>query len=186
MSLAFALLLPLLVVPQQVEKPKTVNGEEVGTIAEFQNRGPGRICLENAAFDMIEGEVATLQYAGIHSASLILTSPDGNLLVRHGDHWAQRDKRAVTVWQKDAQSIRRVGRGSRAEYLYFAPTDYSGGEPMLVLIVTGKVLKGDNGDLPRLNRLTLHKDTPDGCLRRYTYGWDMLMGDEPLSTGKKE
>lgn len=186
MSLAFALLLPLLDLPQQVEKPKTVNGQELGTVGEFQNRGPGRICLENAAFDMIASETATLQYAGIHSASLIVTAPEGNLQVQHGNHWARSGKRLITVWQKGTQSIRRHGRGSRTEYLYFAPNEYSDGEAALVLIVSGKALKGDNSDLPRLHRLTLHPNAPDGCLRRYTYGWDMLMGDEPLSTGKKE
>lgn len=179
------LLLPLPDASQEVAKPITVNGEELGAVEAFRNQGPGRVCLENAAFDMVKGEAAALQYAGIHSASIIVTGPEGNLLVRHGDSWAKPGK-LTTVWQDGAQSIRRGGRGSRTEYLYFAPTEYSDGEAQLVLRVSGKVLKGNNSDLPRLHRLTLHSNAPDGCLRRYTYGWDMLMGDEPLSTGDKE
>jgi len=172
-------------VAQEVEKPKTVNGDPLGEIDTFQTRGPGRACLENAAFDLIDGETATLQYAGIHSASFIVTSPDGNLLVQHGNAWAPRRERMTTVWKRDLQSIRRAGRGSKLRYFYYAPSEYSEGEPVVTLFVSGKALKGDNSDMSRLRRLSLHSDAPPDCLRRYSYGWDMLFGDEPLSTDKK-
>lgn len=170
---------------QEVEKPTTVNGDSLGEIEKFQTRGPGRVCLENTAFDLIESETATLQYAGIHSASFVVTSPDGNLLIKHGNAWAPRQERMTTVWKRDLQSIRRAGRGSGLIYFYYAPSEYSDGQPIVTLLVSGKILKGDSSDIPRLMRLTLHADVPPDCLRRYTYGWDMLFGDEPLSTDKK-
>jgi hypothetical protein len=171
---------------QQVETPRTVNGQALGTVVEFQNRGPGRVCLENAAFDMNEGEAATLQYAGIHSATLVVTSPEGNLWIRHGDHWARKSSRLSTIWQNGDRAIRRKGRGKKATYYYYAATEYSDGESVLVLIVDGTALTGSDKDLPRLNRLTLQPKRAENCLRQYTYGWDMLLGDEPLSTGEKE
>lgn len=170
---------------QDVETPRTINGQAIGSPKEFETRGPGRVCLQGATIDLVEGEAATLQYAGIHHATLIVTSPKGNLLIAHGDHWADRGKGAVVIWRKDSQSIRRRGRGASVKYLYFSPTEYSNGEARLILIVSGETLKGNRRDLSRLRRLGISANPPDNCLREYSYGWDMLMGDEPLSTDKK-
>ena len=79
MSLAVSILLMASAL-QDISTPRTVNGIQLGPIEDFQTRGPGRVCLEEAAFDLTRDESATLQYSGIHSASFVVTSPPSPLV----------------------------------------------------------------------------------------------------------
>ncbi|WP_448661817.1 hypothetical protein ACG3SL_14195 [Sphingomonas sp. CJ20] len=165
---------------QDAEPPRTVNDEILGPVADFQDKGPARICLQDIAIDLDTGETATLQYAGIHAATLRVDGAAGELVLRHGNHWANRRRGALVV-DRGGWSILRSRGKALGRYVLWAVPEYSGGEREPVLWLDGTMLKGDRRDLPILNRITFHSPTPANCARRYAYGWDMLLGDEPVS-----
>ncbi|WP_326523430.1 hypothetical protein [Sphingomonas sp.] len=165
----------------QVETPKTVNGAELGSIAEFQDHGAARICLQTAAIDLIEGETAVLQYAGIHAATLRITSKRGILDIRHGDAWARPRGMRQIVSRRDGQTIRRQETDGAVGYVLYAVTEYSRRKQVPVLMIGGSALRGLRDDLAILARIDVSTREPALCDRTYTYGWDMVLGEEPVS-----
>jgi predicted peptidase len=166
----------------QVPEPTTVNGDSLGKPEDFRTNGPARGCIENVAVDLITGESAYLAYAGIHSGKLRVISEAGQIDIVHGDTFAKVSGRKISVSKKDSFRVVRSGRGSKTKYLFYAPTEYSDGEEYLNLIVSGSRIRGVKDDLQIVDRISLSRKLPEGCAMRYSYGWDMLFGDEPLSS----
>ena len=172
-------------IAQDAGPPRTVNGQILGSVEDFADHGPARICLESVAIDLSAEETATLQYAGIHSATLRVTTGARYYELTHGDTWANR-KRGRSVLERPGFSILRARGSAKARYVLWAATEYSDGERIPVVWIGGTALRGDVQDLPILSRIGYQTTTPADCSRRYGYGWDMLLGDEPVSQRKDE
>lgn len=195
MSLLSAYWIGLSLAAAQVETPKTVNGEELGSVEEFQDRGAKRICLATASIDLEPDETATLQYAGIHHATVRVTARSGYFDIIYGDTWAPMKEQKVGVLSEDLRQIYRIGRGKSRIYAFQLEDTGTGTdtdtdtdtEPYVSfpLRISGPRLAGNDRDLAVLRRVSLYSDDPPGCDRQYRFGWAMLFGDEPLSTGKE-
>lgn len=169
----------------QVPEPTTVNGDSLGKAEDFRTSGPARVCIENAAIDLVAGENAYLEYAGIHSGRLRVISDDSQFDISHGEVWAKPKGRQTAVVNSGWLHVTRRGHKRTTEYLFYAPNDYSDGKYVLTLRVSGPQMLGTNADLQILSRINLYSDQPDNCVRSYHYGWDMLLGDEPLKTNSE-
>lgn len=169
----------------QAGNPTTVNGQELGPAENFKTVGPARVCLENAAVDLVEGEIAYLQYAGIHRGVLRIDAAKGHWEVVHGDSWAKQTRRRL-MYTDGETSVYRLHVKGPPSYLFFAPTEYSDGEAAPIASVAGTIMDGSRRDTETLRRISIFRDAPPGCARRYAYGWDMLFGDEPVSQDKQQ
>ena len=169
------LILAVIVELAQTDPPRTVNGQPIGTAAEFRRHGPARICLESTRIILHRGETSELDYLGIHVGKITIKTLDGDLHVSEGDAWAA-PKRSERAFETDGGFIERVGRGRSARYLIFSPSDYSD-KPTGRVWVEGSALRGNDRDRTILDRIEVTLKPPMECDQRFTYGWDALLGE---------
>jgi hypothetical protein len=148
-----------------------VNGEVLGEAEDFMTPGPGRVCIGSTGTDIEQGETAYLHYAGIHWGGIKVTGPRGTFFVRTGA-WA--NPRGRTYWSTDRRghTIARGMSDGRLRYLIYAPGRLSGRERPSVLVDGDALGRSTARDAAILKRITIDRRGPEGCDRRFEYGWD--------------
>jgi hypothetical protein len=165
----------LILAAQQVEPPRGVNDEILGTAEQFSTRGPARICLLRTSIDVEAGETAYLEYLGIHWGGISVTGPRGAFLVMEGDAWARPRATGRVTWDWRDRAIAQHFRHGRPRYLMYARADDAGGEQSPVAWVEGDAL-GRSRDGAILRRIDVSRRDMSSCRRRFVYGWDSMIG----------
>ena len=178
------LLLLLSIAAAQVEPPRTVNGAVLGSAADFATRGPAQVCMREIAITAREGEVAYLGYAGIHSGTLRLVIGEKYVDFMHGESWGVPKRELRPVAERSGYRIAREREGKRRYAILVSRPDAPEQEKVLVWI-SGTAVAGSAGRLGLVDRLRVQMPAATGCQRTYAYGWDMLLGEEPVRTGAK-
>jgi hypothetical protein len=181
-------LLPWLLAQAVVEPPRTVNGIELGDADDFATPGPATVCMEQMTVTPRQGETAYLSYSGIHAGSIRLVLTDGDYVeFAHGDNWAdQRPGGQRPAYVDDKVRIYRFEDGREVRYQVFAPSEWDQGRQRAVVLITGTGLSGNRFDERIFDRMSLTGGGDMHCDRRYGYGWDSILGDEPIETTEPE
>ena len=164
----------------QPTTPTTVNGHELGAIEEFETRGPARLCMNSVTIDLVEGEVGYLQYAGIHEGRLMVLTQKSSYEISLGSGAGFRftDKDPFLVGKK--WEIWRSGAMRKPKLLirYDTEDQHDWHEAAVVAALEPASW---TAHLDFIRRIFMSPSEPADCDRRYTYGWDMLLGERPLS-----
>jgi len=165
------------------EPPRTVNGIEIGLAADFATSGPARVCMEQMIVSPRQGETAYLSYSGIHAGSIRLVLADGDYVdFAHGDTWAdQRRGGQRPAHVEDEARYYRFEEAREVRYQVFAPSEWDD-RRRAVVNVSGTGLSGNRSDKRILDRMSLGGADETHCDRQYRYGWDVILGDEPIET----
>jgi hypothetical protein len=133
-------------------------------------RGPARICLNETAFELLEGETAFPIELGFHVGRIGIEGPDGEVELAEGSSWVP-PRRSVTLAQMAGIRISRIRRSSYALYAIWAPTRWSPDAERPVMWVTGSGLDGTRRDLALLRRISLQGTDSPSCRHRFYYGF---------------
>jgi hypothetical protein len=166
----------LFLAAQQIDPPTTVNGEVLGTAEQYATPGPGRVCIGSVSVDLISGETAYLNYLGIHSGGLRISTPRGTFDVSVSGSWADpgEPNRWVSDWR--GRTIGRYRKHGRPSYMIFEPVEELGEERPWVRI-EGNAL-GKSHDMDILNRILVNRGKILGCRREFEYGWEFEVEEE--------
>ena len=156
--------------PTAPEPPRGVNSTILGTAEEFAVPGPARVCLLHTSVDLRAGEVAYLDYLGIHHGGFRVTGPNGTFRVMEGDAW-QEPPGASLVPDLLGRAVARYRREGRLAYMIYRASEYDPNDDHPSVIVEGDAL-GRSRDLAILARVDVSQDDPDSCDRAYFYGWE--------------
>ncbi|TFI57800.1 hypothetical protein E2493_13320 [Sphingomonas parva] len=170
-------LLPLLLL-QAADPPRTVNDGVLGTTEEFATKGPARVCVGNTMVEVLPGETAYLDYLGIHWGAVRIVGPHGKFVVKEGDSWAPL-KRPDLFQDESGRTFARTRRDGEPAYLLFAATEFSDGEEVPRVWISGEALKKGRAS-SILERVRTRQKEATGCDRAFNYGWDMLFGEESI------
>ena len=147
-----------------------MNGQVIGPAGVYSTAGPARVCLEHTSVDIQEGEIAYLDYLGIHSGSVRVVGHRGTFLVSEGDAWAVPKGRSRLVPESGGRKIARHIKRGKLRYLIYGRVQPLDSERPLVW-VEGNALGGGR-EAATLTRIVTSEGDPAGCDKRFRYGWD--------------
>ncbi len=182
-----AILLPLLAVVQ-VEPPTTVNGLEIGPAEEFSTPGPARVCIRQMVISPQEGEVAYLDYSGIHNGGIAIRTADGRV-IRYtlGEIFADhRRPDQGPVIRNTERRIYRFENGRFVNYMVFAIRPGEEPEWRPLVLISGEGLGGNRADNRYFDRLSFAWEGSDRCDQAYNFGWGVILGNEPIDASELE
>lgn len=163
----------------QLEPPRTVNDQILGTAEDFTTVGPSRVCMDGLMVTAVPEESVSLNYAGIHWGVLRLNRGKSWVDASLGDTWAQPQQRGEVIERRTGSYIADVSDNETLKYGVFAPDELEG-EYRLVARIEGPALTGDERDRFILRRIEIRGQQSPACDVTYHYGWNMLFGKEPL------
>lgn len=176
--------LALLLAAVQVEPPTTVNGDVLGKPEDFATAGPARVCLRDIAVTAKRGETVYLAYAGIHTGTLRLATGGRTIDFTHLESGIGPTRSARLVGHRTGVTLFRYVEGHTPRYIArISPADANGGTS--IVRIGGSGLAGTDGAGKVWKHLSISTAEVGGCDRTYSYGWDMLFGEEPLSRKEK-
>jgi len=186
-STILAAFLPILA-QSAVEPPRTVNGIELGDAENFATPGPAVVCMDRMTISPREGETAHLSYSGIHAGTIRLILADGDYVdFAHGDAWADQRRAGQGPAHVDGElRYYRFEDGREVRYQVFAPSEWAEGRRRATVNISGTGLSGNRFDERLFDRMSLTAGDEANCDRRYDYGWDIILGDEPIETTESQ
>lgn len=132
--------------------------------------GPGRLCLRDSSLDLLEGETVRVTAGGLHGLRLEISGPAGRFTYAENEIFAEPRTAGEPVAVRAGLRVARH-RQQGVSYLFYGPiAAYRDGEARPVVWVGGEALAGGPADLAILARV--RTGPPDGCMRRYDYGWE--------------
>ena len=181
-------LVPWILAQAAGEPPRTVNGIELGEAEDFATPGPAMVCMAEMIISPRQGETAYLSYSGIHNGSIRLVLADGDYVdFAHGDAWADQRRGGQRPAHVDGEvRYYRFEDGREVRYQVFAPSEWDEGRLRAVVNISGTGLSGNRFDERILDRMSLAGSDEARCDRQYGYGWDIILGDEPIETTASE
>ncbi|HYI49294.1 MAG TPA: hypothetical protein VEX35_12605 [Allosphingosinicella sp.] len=132
--------------------------------------GPGRLCFRDSSLDLLEGEAVQLT-AGVHGVRLEISGPAGRFTYSENEMFAEPRTAGEPVSVRAGLRVARHRRQGATSYLFHGPiAAYRDGKTRPVVWIGGEALAGGAADLAILARV--RTGPPDGCMRRYDYGWE--------------
>lgn len=182
-----AFLLPLLVAAQ-AEPPTTVNGIEIGAAEDFATRGPARVCMREMVITPGEGEVAYLDYSGIHNGGIVIRTADDRIIrFTLGEIYVDRRRPDQGPVIRDAERrIFRFEDDRFVKYMVFVVRPGEEGEWRPLVSISGEGLGGNRADIRFFDRLSFDWDGSGHCDRTYNFGWGVILGNEPIDVSESE
>ena len=143
------------------------------------------MCIENLMITALRGESATLSYAGIHHGALRLNRGRSWIDATLGEIWIQPRRVGDVIIRRPTTYIADVSGETSLRYGLFGYDEFYKRSRALVFI-DGPGLFGDQADRSILRRIELRQNDSPPCDVTYHFGWDMLLGDQPLVEKPKQ
>jgi hypothetical protein len=163
--------------------PTTVNGIEMGKPEDFSLSGPGRVCLNLSAYDLLAGETAYVDYLGIHHGQPRIIGPKGQVDIGEGRYYTEL-KRGRAAARSPDRSIVRYDKGGERRFVLFARTAWSEGKLDPIVRVQGSAIKSVADANLVIERISVLGKDYSRCTRRFGYGWSMFEPEEAKEKDK--
>lgn len=161
-----------------VPVPKTVNSQVLGDAKEFAASGPAKVCMANMAITLREDETAYLTYSGIHAGSLVIRTPTGDFEILNSDHLAEPRSEGRPFFATDRTDV-FLDRDERGTF-YRVFLDGKDGVSRPIAFIRGEGVSGRAKDRLFIKRITFTEQSHSRCDVRYSYGWDVIFGEEAV------
>ncbi len=142
--------------------------------------GPATLCMKYSSFQLHAEERVTGAGMGIEGMELTIESPRGSYAIRESEILAEPRRMHPFLTRDDARILRVDARN----YVFYGAVPFvireePVGEPTehLYVWISGKPL-GTAKRESILSRLKLGIPRPDGCTRRFQYGWEYMLPEE--------
>jgi hypothetical protein len=136
--------------------------------------GPMTLCFRYSSFMLGDGESVEEVQMGIHGLEVAIASPPGRYEVHENEILASPRPLGRRVLRTETASVYRLLEPS-VSYAILARPEFSRDRDVMLLVLTGDALEGNDADARIYARVTVGDPTSMHCDRRYLYGWDAVL-----------